>query len=164
MIFDLIKTNRTLRELMYGILAFGIICEGLLLIFTKQRAYNSIGLIAGIIISLICAVHMAWGIDIAVNLDEKSSIAFTRKYTVIRYLIMCVILALIGITDFGSPVTLILGYMGLKAGAYMNPLIHKLGGPDVIYGVPEDEISNNTESDITENINNNISVNEGDNK
>lgn len=164
MIVDLIKTNRTLRELMYGILAFGIVCEVLLLIFTKQKAYNSIGLIAGIIISLICAVHMAWGIDIAVNLDEKSSIAFTRKYTVIRYLIMCVILALIGITDIGSPVTLILGYMGLKAGAYMNPLIHKLGGADDTGVVLKDEISDDTEINITDNINNKFSVDEGDNK
>lgn len=140
MIFDLIKTNKTLRELICGILVFGFVCEVLLLIFTKNKAYNSIGLIIGILISLICAVHMAWGIDIAVNLDEKSSIAFTRKYTVIRYLLMCVVLAVVGIFDFGSPVTLIFGYMGLKMGAYLNPLIHRLSG------------------------HNNSSVNEGDNK
>lgn len=78
------------------------------------------------IISAICAVHMAWGIEIAVMLDEKSSIAITRKYTVIRYLIMCVVLALIGITDIGSPVTLIIGFLGLKMGAYLNPIIHKI--------------------------------------
>jgi len=126
MIFDLIKKNRTLQELLIGISLFGVICEVLLLIFTKNRLYNSIGLITGIIISLFCAVHMAWGIDIAVMLDEKSSIAFTRKYTVIRYLIMCAALVAIGAFDIGSPVTLILGYMALKMGAYINPVIHKI--------------------------------------
>ena len=124
MILDLIKKNRTLQELLAGIAVFGILCEVLLIIFTKARLYNSIGLAVGIIISLICAVHMAWGIDIAVMLDEKTSIAITRKYTVIRYLIMCVALGVVGVLDIGSPVTLIIGFLGLKMGAYLNPIIH----------------------------------------
>ena len=57
MIFDLIKKNRTLRELIAGIALIAIICEILLLIFTKNRIYNSIGLIIGTLTSLICAVH-----------------------------------------------------------------------------------------------------------
>lgn len=126
MIFDLIKKNKTLQELLIGISVFTILVEILLLIFTKNRLYNSLGLITGGVISLICAVHMAWGIDIAVMLDEKSSITITRKYTVIRYLIMCVALIVIGITDIASPVTLIIGFMALKIGAYLNPVIHTI--------------------------------------
>ena len=135
MIIDLIKKNRTLQELLCGIITFFIVAEALLMIFTKSWLYNSIGLVVGIIISIICAVHMAWGIEISVMLDEKSSIAVTRKYTVIRYLIMCVVLVVIGVFDIGSPVTLIAGYMGLKVGAYLNPIMHKVlekifGGED----------------------------------
>lgn len=126
MIFDLIKKNRTLRELITGIALIAIICEILLLIFTKNRLYNSIGLIIGTLTSLICAVHMAWGIEIAVMLDEKSSIAISRKYTIIRYLLMCAVLVAIGVTDIGSPVTLIFGFLSLKFGAYVNPLIHTI--------------------------------------
>ena len=126
MIFDLIKKNRTLRELIAGIALIAIICEILLLIFTKNRIYNSIGLIIGTLTSLICAVHMAWGIEIAVMLDEKSSIAISRKYTIIRYLLMCAVLVAIGVTDIGSPVTLIFGFLSLKFGAYINPLIHTI--------------------------------------
>ena len=126
MIFDLIKKNRTLRELIAGIALIAIICEILLLIFTKNRIYNSIGHIIGTLTSLICAVHMAWGIEIAVMLDEKSSIAISRKYTIIRYLLMCAVLVAIGVTDIGSPVTLIFGFLSLKFGAYINPLIHTI--------------------------------------
>ena len=126
MIFDLIKKNRTLRELIAGIALIAIICEILLLILTKNRIYNSIGLIIGTLTSLICAVHMAWGIEIAVMLDEKSSIAISRKYTIIRYLLMCAVLVAIGVTDIGSPVTLIFGFLSLKFGAYINPLIHTI--------------------------------------
>lgn len=126
MIFDLIKKNKTLQELLIGICLFVVLAEVLLIIFTKNIVYNSIGLIAGGIVSIICSIHMAWGIDIAVMLDEKSSIALTRKYTVIRYLIMCVVLIAIGVTDIGSPVTLIIGFMALKMGAYLNPIIHTI--------------------------------------
>ncbi|MDO4966857.1 MAG: hypothetical protein Q4E51_09150 [Lachnospiraceae bacterium] len=128
MIIDLIKKNKTLRQLILGIIIFGVVVELLIIICTKQRVYNSIGLIIGIIASIGCAVHMAYGIDIAVMLDEKSAIAYTRKYTVIRYLILCVVLIVVGVTDIGSPVTLIFGYLGLKAGAYLTPIINKFGG------------------------------------
>lgn len=136
MIFDLIKKNRTLRELIYGILLYTLLGEILIVLFTKQTVYNSIGFLVGAVISLACSVHMAYGIEIAVMLDEKSSIAFTRKYTVIRYLVMCIALAVVGVFDFGSPVTLIFGYLGLKMGAYINPLIHRIivkifGGEDL---------------------------------
>lgn len=126
MIPDLIKKNLTLRELLIGISCFGIVGELLILILTKQKVYNGVGFLVGIIVSLACAIHMAYSIEIAVMLDEKSSIAYTRKYTVIRYFLMCIILVIIGITDILNPVTLILGYMGLKAGAYLNPLVHKI--------------------------------------
>ena len=69
---------------------------------------------------------MAWGIENAVMLDEKSSIAISRKYTIIRYLLMCAVLVAIGVTDIGSPVTLIFGFLSLKFGAYINPLIHTI--------------------------------------
>lgn len=126
MIINLIKTNRTLRELIYGILIFGVVALVPVLIFTDKRLYYSTGLLAGIFMSVVCAIHMAWGIEIAVNLDEKSSIAVTRKYTVIRYLLLCVVLGVIGVSDVGSPVTLIIGFLGLKMGAYLNPFIHRI--------------------------------------
>lgn len=126
MILNLIKKNQTLKELLIGIVFLGIVGEILLLFLTKQKVYNGIGFLVGIIVSLVCAIHMAYYIEIAVMLDEKSSIAYTRKYTVIRYFAMCVILIIIGVTDILNPVTLILGYMGLKVGAYLNPLVHKI--------------------------------------
>ena len=126
MIIDLIKKNKTLQELFIGIVLVGVLIEVLLLIFTKNIFYNSIGLVVGFIVSIGCAIHMAWGIEIAVMLDEKSSIAITRKYTVIRYMIMCVALVAVGVTDIGSPVTLIFGFLTLKMGAYINPFIHTI--------------------------------------
>lgn len=126
----LIKNNKTLQELLIGIVAFGIVAEIIVLILGGDRLNNTIGLVMGIAVAFGSAIHMAYGIEIAVSLDEKSAITITRKYTVIRYLLMCVVLAAVGIFKIGSPVTLIIGYLGLKAGAYLNPFIKKLGGED----------------------------------
>lgn len=125
---DLIKNNKTLRQLLLGIVIYGIALQIVILLFTSNLRYNSFGVWIGIVTSMICAIHMAYGIEIAVSLDEKSAITYTRKYTVIRYVIMCAILIIVGVTDFASPVMLILGFMGLKAGAYLNPIINKFGG------------------------------------
>jgi len=128
MILDLINNNKTLRTLVLGILLYGMAVELVLFIIGKRSIYNSTGLWCGIIIAALCALHMAWGIDITINLPEKAAISYTRKYTVFRYLLMCLVLVLIGITDIGSPVTLIFGFLGLKAGAYLHPIITKIGG------------------------------------
>lgn len=128
MILDLINKNKTLRTLVFGILIYGSVIEIVLFILKKYNLYNSTGLWAGIITSCVCALHMAWGIEIAVNLPENAAITYTRKYTVIRYLMMCIILVIIGVTDIGNPVTLIFGFLGLKAGAYLHPILSKIGG------------------------------------
>lgn len=127
---DLFKENKTLRQLILGVVLYGLFIEILLLIFTKNIFYNSLGLIVGVVASIGCAIHMAYGIDIIVSLDEKSAIAYTRKQTVIRYAALCVILIAVGVIDFASPVTLIFGFLGLKAGAYLNPIINKFGGKE----------------------------------
>lgn len=127
---NFIKNNKTLKELITGIVIVSILFEILALLICKERLYGTIGLIAGTISAIVCAVYMAYSIEIAVLLDEKSSIAYMRKGTVYRYLFLCVILAIIGITNIGSPVTLIFGFLTLKFGAYLNPLIHKFSHDD----------------------------------
>ena len=128
MILDLINKNKTLRTLVLGILLYGALVEIVLFIVGKRSLYLDTGLWCGIVTAAVCAVHMAWGIEIVIDLPEKASIAYTRKYTVIRYILMCVVLISIGITDIGSPVTLIFGFLGLKAGAYLHPILSKIGG------------------------------------
>lgn len=128
MIIDLLKNNKTLRQILIGIVIYGVIIEIILLFISKDRIYSSLGLLIGIVTAMGCVIHMAYGIEIAVMLDEKGAIAYTRKYTVIRYVIMCVVLVVTGVLKIGNPVTLIFGFLGLKAGAYLNPIINKFGG------------------------------------
>lgn len=127
---NFIKNNKTLKELITGIVIVSVLFEILTLLICKERLYGTIGLIIGTISAILCAVYMAYSIEIAVLLDEKSSIAYMRKGTVYRYLCLCVVLIIVGITNIGSPVTLILGFLTLKFGAYLNPLIHRFSNAD----------------------------------
>lgn len=127
---NFIKNNKTLKELITGIVIVSVLFEILTLLICEGRLYGTIGLIIGTISAILCAVYMAYSIEIAVLLDEKSSIAYMRKGTVYRYLCLCVVLIIVGITNIGSPVTLILGFLTLKFGAYLNPLIHRFSNAD----------------------------------
>lgn len=127
---NFIKNNKTLKELITGIVIVSVLFEILTLLICEERLYGTIGLIIGTISAILCAVYMAYSIEIAVLLDEKSSIAYMRKGTVYRYLCLCVVLIIVGITNIGSPVTLILGFLTLKFGAYLNPLIHRFSNAD----------------------------------
>ncbi|HOO27077.1 MAG TPA: hypothetical protein PLU43_01325 [Lachnospiraceae bacterium] len=126
MVKKLLAENETLRELLAGILISGFSMQLLLVIFTKHFAYYAIGLWTGIAAALIMAVHMAYALDTALSLGEKGAAAYIRKKSIVRYVLVCILLVLAGITNFGSPVTLLLGVMGLKTGAYLQPVTHKM--------------------------------------
>lgn len=127
---DTIKENKTLKELMLGSIAYGAVFMIPLIIFTERKLYHVLGLLIGILISLILAYNMAESIDVAVILDEKSADAYLRKKASIRYLIVCVAVIAVGVSDFGNVLTCMAGVMGLKIGAYLQPLTHKLLNPN----------------------------------
>ena len=126
MVKNLLKENETLRELLFGILFFGLFAQILLAVFTERRLYHAIGLWTGILVACIMAVHMAVTLNDAVSLGEKGAAGYLQKKSVIRYVLVCALIVVLGITDFGNPVTYFLGVMGLKIGAYLQPVTHKL--------------------------------------
>jgi predicted Kef-type K+ transport protein len=118
--------NKTLCELVAGSVLFCMIWELVLLIFTQRRLYHSIGLAVGTVICIALAINMADSIDVAVELDEKQAVGYLRKKAAIRYLIVCAAIIILALTGIGNPLTCFAGVMGLKAGAYMQPLTHRL--------------------------------------
>ncbi len=126
MIGNLLRENRTLREMFPGILLYGMVIEFVLVLFFPPRVYRSIGLWAGILCGCAMAVHMAWCLDKLVEMNEKGATAYIRKTTILRYACVCVLLFLVAILRIGDPVSFVLGTLGLKIGAYLQPLTHKV--------------------------------------
>lgn len=111
---------------MTGAVVYCMIWEAVLLIFTERKLYHTIGLIVGLVLCLVLSVSIADSLDVAVGLDEKGAKAYIQKKASLRYLLVCAVIILLAIFDFGNPLTCFAGLMGLKIGAYMQPLTHRV--------------------------------------
>ena len=119
------KLNETLKELLIGILFYGIIVEILGLLWGKEKLYFTIGLWMGIFLALAAAVHMWWGLDKGVELGDGAT-KYLMSQNMIRYGVIVVAFGVICVSDIGNPLTAFAGIMGLKAGAYLQPFTHKI--------------------------------------
>ena len=124
----LLKENETLREMLLGIFFYGLVIEAILAAFFPLKLYRAVGLACGILCGMAMAVHMAHCLEMVIALDEKKANAYARKKTIQRYLCVCAVVVIIAVTKTGDPVTFVLGTLGLKIGAYLQPLTHRITG------------------------------------
>ena len=116
--------NRTLMELLMGILAVGIVAQLLCLIFLKQHVYHAVGLWVGVAVAAGMAIHMQRSIEDGLDLMGDSGVKHMQKASVTRMLVACIVMAAVMYYDWGNPLTLLLGVMTLKLAAYMQPFTH----------------------------------------
>lgn len=119
------KIDPTLLELWAGILAYGIVFEIVLLFFSRKLSY-SMGLWIGVLLAVAGAFHMWWSLNRGLDMSEKDAVKNLSMQNIIRYLILVIVVAVLIYTDFANPIFTFCGYMGMKASAYLNPLIHRL--------------------------------------
>ena len=120
-------TNRsdTLIEMLCGILIYGVVGQLAILVFLNDKASLSIGWWIGVATALASGYHMWWGLDRALSFGEKDAVKLVTSYNMLRYAAIVVIMGVIMVTEIGNPLAAVFGVFGLKAGAYMQPLIHK---------------------------------------
>lgn len=124
------KIDKTLLELMIGILAWGVFWQIAGVWFVEDKLLSSIGLWIGVILALLAAVHMYWALNKALSLDEKGAQKVVMSHSLIRYGVIVLVLAVLGVTQLINPLITFLGVMGLKAAAYMQPFIHRFISKD----------------------------------
>lgn len=115
-----------LSDLLIGILLYGVVCEAVGLIFVKDRLFYSIGLLTGILCAMGMAVHMAWSLNMALDLGESGAVKKMQLHNLLRYGIVVVVIFALWLSGIGNPVVAFLGIMGLKVAAYLQPFTHKL--------------------------------------
>jgi ACR3 family arsenite efflux pump ArsB len=119
------KIDSTLFELCLGIVLYGVVFEMVLLFFSREPSY-SLGLWIGIVLAVTASVHMWWSIDRSMEKAKKEAARTVSVNSLIRYVVLIVVLAVLAYTEFANPILTFFGYMGLKLSAYLNPLVHKL--------------------------------------
>ena len=118
--------NETLKEMLVGILFWGILGQAVPIWFITDKANYSIGLWIGVLLAAGCAIHMYKTLENALSLDEKGAQKTSVTGSAVRYMVILIIMGLLMITEFGNPLAAFLGIMGLKAAAYLQPFIHRL--------------------------------------
>ncbi len=120
------RINAVLPELILGILIYGIVVQLAGVWFVEDKLSYSAGLWMGILIAAGMAVHMAIVLndaaDIAVEHVAKRRVILLST---LRYVVVVILFFLIAHFKLGNLITLFIGVMGLKAGAYLQPLTHK---------------------------------------
>lgn len=122
------KMDETLKELMTGILLFGLVCLAAGVWFVNSPLKYIVGLLIGLILALLAAWHMHYSICRNMDLNagnNGAANAYAVKSSMIRYGVILVVFLAVCLTDFAYPLAVFLGIMGLKAGAYLQPFTRK---------------------------------------
>lgn len=117
--------DRTLLELIAGMLPYGLICEAAGAFFVKRIGYYSLGLGLGILTAMAMAWHMWYSLDRAFELNQDGAAKYLTTRNLLRYAAVAVVLGVIMAFDFANPIAAFIGIMGLKVSAYLQPLTHK---------------------------------------
>ena len=122
------QAKDTLYSLILGTVASGVFFGVLgILFFSGARAAFALGVCLGMVTACSIAVHLYKTIDRALDMAAESAVSYTRRMALLRMGLMGipVILALL-LPDFFHVLGVLLGLLGLKMGAFLQPGILKL--------------------------------------
>lgn len=117
--------NRTVWELLLGILLSGIIFEILGTMIAREKLYYSIGLGIGVLLAVFMTFSINSSVEQAVDRDENGAKVKMITSYIIRTAVVLAAVLITGLTETGSLVGLLLGIMTLKVAAYIQPYTHK---------------------------------------
>lgn len=126
MIKKLRQLSEVLPTLLFCILIYGVLCELIGVWFVERRVFYSIGLFAGVLCAMLMAIHMAWSLNIALDLGEEGCVKKMQTHNLLRYGVVVLIFGILLVTGLGNPLSAFLGVMGLKVAAYAVPFTHKI--------------------------------------
>lgn len=121
----ILKLNRTVFEMWTGILIYGLVCElGVFLV--PSKGVYSISLWCGIATALIASFHMWWSINRALEAGEAEASKKMSVQYIIRYMCLVIVLGVFGVMTGSYVLATFVGILGVKAGAYLQPVTKKI--------------------------------------
>ncbi len=127
------KINRTLSELLAGILAAGLMIQIVQLLvchfyvqFSAARVDFAAGLWIGILTAMGLAAHMYRSINRALDMNSTDAEGYMGKAYVFRTAAILILAGLVTFLKAGYVMAFFLGVLCLKFGAFLQPLIHIL--------------------------------------
>ena len=119
------EINAVLFEMISGVFVFGLICQLTVIWFIENKAGFSLGLWLGIIVAIGYTIHMWWSIGQYLYMGTHAP-GLARKHMAIRYLVVAVVLCGAAVINQIEFLAVVLGVLGIKVGAFMQPLLRKV--------------------------------------
>lgn len=121
------RLNDILPELILEIFLYGLLVQLVGVWFVEEKLLYSTGLWIGIGTAMGMAIHMAVVIMDTVDLViERKAKMRTTFFSVLRYLVVVAIFAVVIYFGLGNVIAMFIGVMGLKAAAYFQPFMHRI--------------------------------------
>jgi uncharacterized membrane protein YiaA len=121
------RINGALPGLVAGILVYGVVVQLVGVWFVSDKLSYSIGLWFGIAVAVGLAINIATVIFDAVTMDTGDKNANRRiiAKSVLRYVVVVILFFILGYFKLGNLFTALLGVLGLKVSAYLQPSLSK---------------------------------------
>jgi hypothetical protein len=121
------RINSALPGLVAGILIYGVVVQLVGVWFVSDKLSYSIGLWFGIAVAVGLAINIATVIFDAVTMDTGDKHANRRiiAKSVLRYVVVVILFFILGYSKLGNLFSALLGILGLKISAYLQPTLKK---------------------------------------
>jgi len=122
------ETKNLMLEVSAGIVIFTAVAMlGALFIYPRRAVFA--GLILGMMLAL--AMFLSMGLVLERSMKTEDPKAVQKQSiisSVLRYLLLIVILVavIVRFSSWFNPVAVVIGVLGLKVGAFSQPIIHKI--------------------------------------
>ena len=121
------RINDALPGLVLGIVLYGVLVELAGVWFAGDKLGYTIGLWYGIAIAIGMAINLATVILDSVTLDGgKNANRRIIAKSILRYLVVVILFFILGYFQFGNLFTALIGVLGLKISAYMQPMLQRV--------------------------------------
>lgn len=121
------ENSSVLKELILGTLLFGVFVALLGVWWVEDKKMFLVGLLIGTAVSVWRAIHMQSTLEKVLDFEQKTAQAKMALAYGIRMIAIIIVLALMVVLQLGNTAILMcfVGLFGLKAGAMLQPHIHK---------------------------------------
>lgn len=125
------ELRKTLFQMSVGILLYEVIIAVLSIFVYKTLGYTLIsielGILVGTILTILLLFDMAYATEEAVtSKDRKYAQKITIIHSVGRKIAVIICIAIFWNSEYVNVVALIIATLGLKPGAYLQPIVNKI--------------------------------------
>lgn len=117
--------KETLLAVTVGIVGYTAIATVPTLLFTSDRLRCEAGLLLGMVMSIAMLLHMNYIVQQSVYWEGHHTGKMVGN-SLFRMLIVCGVLTAAAFLGFANPVFILIGLIGLKVSAYLQPVLTKI--------------------------------------